>query len=407
MRFPVRPARSSGNLVIGAAVVALTGGGLAAATHPAVAAATFAAVAGTVTCATTGTTACESYTNTSSGIGIYGTSKNGTAVRAASTSNYGLKSTSASADAIYGQVTSSSATASAGVYGTSPSGYGVYGQSTDDNGIGVYGLSNSYIGVLAGTKSGTGTGVYAASVSGSGVAAYTSKGNALYADGINSGTGVYATSGTGIGVDSQTAGGVAFNGRNANGNGADIEGTYIGIIGRAPASGGYPLVLTDPNGNDLFQVDGGGNVRYSGSIQPYVRTKGGATITAFTPEISSPTMEDTGTATLARGTASVRLDPAFAATIDTATPYRVFITPNGDTHGVYVATKTMQGFVVRENQGGRSTASFDYRIVAAALGQSNKRMTAVEPSATIARVAPLHLTPKPREAYVRAMPVVK
>jgi hypothetical protein len=256
----------------------------------------------------------------------------------------------------------------------------VYGQSTDDNGVGVYGLSNSYIGVLAGTKSGTGTGVYAASVSGSGVAAYTSEGNALYADGITSGTGVYATSGTGIGVDSETAGGVAFNGRNANGNGADIEGTYIGIIGRAPASGGFPLVLTDPNGNDLFQVDGGGNVRYSGTSQPYVRTKGGATITAYTPEISSPTMEDTGTA---------------------------FITPNGDTHGVYVATKTIRGFVVRENQGGRSTASFDYRIVAAALGQSNKRMTAVEPSATFARVAPLHLTPKPREAYVRAMPVVK
>jgi hypothetical protein len=70
----------------------------------------------------------------------------------------------------------------------------------------------------------------------------------------------------------------------------------------------------------------------------------------------------------------VALDPTFAASIDAGTVYRVFLTPGGDTRGLFVAAKTPRGFIVRETQGGRSTLSFDYRIVATALGQSGQRM---------------------------------
>jgi hypothetical protein len=61
--------------------------------------------------------------------------------------------------------------------------------------------------------------------------------------------------------------------------------------------------------------------------------------------------------------------------MDRSTAYHVFITPDGDTRGLYVATKTAEGFIVRETQGGRGTLSFDYRIVASLDGQATRRMT--------------------------------
>jgi hypothetical protein len=48
----------------------------------------------TVTCSVTGSNWCVSGNNTSSGIGVIGTSKTGTGLRGTSTSQYGLKATS-------------------------------------------------------------------------------------------------------------------------------------------------------------------------------------------------------------------------------------------------------------------------------------------------------------------------
>jgi hypothetical protein len=103
-------------------------------------------------------------------------------------------------------------------------------------------------------------------------------------------------------------------------------------------------------------------------------------VKSYAPVSSEPTVEDTGTAQLVRGAAAVRLDPTFAALIDKGTPYRVFLTPDGDTRGLYISARTRAGFVVRETQGGRSTLTFDYRIIAASLGQANQRASVVYPS---------------------------
>ena len=42
----------------------------------------------------------------------------------------------------------------------------------------------------------------------------------------------------------------------------------------------------------------------------------------------------------------------------------MFLTPLGDTRGLYVSAKSPRSFTVRETQGGRATLAFDYRIVA-------------------------------------------
>lgn len=239
-----------------------------------------------------------------------------------------------------------------GTYGGSIGGSGVEGNST--NGYGVYGLSSE------------GYALYGLS---------SDQGDALVAE-ANSGTGVYASSTTGFGLASYANGADAIYTRNTNGNAIDAEGTYIGLLGRSPAGGSttYPLVLTDQNANDLFWVDDGGNVNYHGGLYQFSRVNGGATVKSFGARTSSPTIEDTGTAQLVNGAAVVRLDSTFAASIDTSSAYRVFLTPDGDTRGLFVASKTSTGFVVRETQGGRATLSFDYRIVATSYGQAGQRM---------------------------------
>ena len=43
--------------------------------------------------------------------------------------------------------------------------------------------------------------------------------------------------------------------------------------------------------------------------------------------------------------------------------YRVFLTPEGDCHGLYVRRKSANRFEVRELTGGKSSVAFSYRIV--------------------------------------------
>ena len=73
--------------------------------------------------------------------------------------------------------------------------------------------------------------------------------------------------------------------------------------------------------------------------------------------------EDFGMARLVRGRARVRLDRHFAAVVR-LNEYHVFLTPEGDSRGLYVGRKTRQGFEVREQGGGSATLKFSYRVVA-------------------------------------------
>ncbi|MBD5603952.1 MAG: hypothetical protein IAI48_02495, partial [Candidatus Eremiobacteraeota bacterium] len=68
-----------------------------------------------------------------------------------------------------------------------------------------------------------------------------------------------------------------------------------------------------------------------------------------------------------------------ADTIDRRIAYHVFVTPEGDCNGLYVTQKTPNGFAVRELRGGRSSLSFEYRIVAKPLGEDGVRLAAAPP----------------------------
>jgi hypothetical protein len=73
----------------------------------------------------------------------------------------------------------------------------------------------------------------------------------------------------------------------------------------------------------------------------------------------------------------VQVDPGFADTVSETADYHVFLTPNGDSKGLYVSGKTAGSFEVHESGGGTSSLSFDYRIVAKRRGYETQRMADV------------------------------
>jgi hypothetical protein len=217
--------------------------------------------------------------------------------------------------------------------------------------VGVAGESVSSVGVVG--KSSSNDGVDGTSSSGRGVEGDSTSGDAL--DGFSStGTGLYAESD-----------GSAY-------SGAFVVGSNIGTY---TLSANIPLEAADNQGDNVFEVDAAGDVTYAGSLNSVSSAARGTKVRAFGPKSTTPTVEDSGSAELVAGAAAVRLDPTFASSIDPHVAYRVFLTPDGDTRGLYVATKAPGGFIVRETQGGRSTLAFDYRIIATSLGSVGQRMS--------------------------------
>jgi len=278
-----------------------------------------------------------------------------------------------------------------GVHGLSVNGTGVSGLST--NGNGVTGQSTLSAGVF-GTSSGTG--VYGAAPAGVGVSGNTSNGFGVRGNAGTGGTGVYGTSPNGVGVTAVGGSNNALSGDHIYpalsivNNGT--EGDYIDACpaGQNPCDQGGNFTV-DRNGdesttgfisviNNSISVSGTGGYFYNGvcvigcvssaSIARRVRT--------YSPQSTQPMVEDNGEAQLINGAAYVRVDPAFANVIDQRTVYSVSITPEGNSNGLFVTQKTLNGFAIRENNGGKSTLAFEYRIVAKPFGSTARRLPMVD-----------------------------
>jgi hypothetical protein len=264
----------------------------------------------------------------------------------------------------------------AGVKGISAKGNGVVGLTTfnstsSGNGqAGISGLDNSTSGTfdagvkgtstigigVAGTSTNTGIGVLGISVGGAGVV-----GQSI------SFMGVYAKGGNG-----------PYPALSVNGGENNPDLIYACRLGGPDPCGiinGQPVPEFDValNGDVLIT----GKIFTSGSCKSGCATTpsaGEKRVRLFTPQESLPTIEDFGKAQLVNGRTYVRIDAAFANTMDDDAAYMVFITPEGDSNGLYVVNKTSGGFEVRENKSGRSTLAFSYRIVAKPFGQHAARL---------------------------------
>jgi hypothetical protein len=321
-----------------------------------------------------------------------------------------IKGTGTQNNGIVGQVTGMSSTeAFAAVLGNdlatpNPSGpshnIGVLGMTT--TGVGVYALAGEGQGLIAAALGGDAIeGQTLGNIPGNGAAGVFG----FDAGGSSISEGVEGNSGTGIGVMGQQfelgknlnaaflglthtqniitfmpaepPGGL-FNSDVGEGVVAEAQGSGAEALAAANFGGG-PLIRAYAGSTEKLDLDNSGNLIIAGTLtqngSPHdtLPTSTGRKVVLYGAMQTTATVEDFGEAQLSAGEAYVTIDPRFADTIDKTRTYLIFLTPQGDTAGLYVAQKTAAGFVVREH-GARSNVVFDYRIVAVPFESQGARL---------------------------------
>jgi hypothetical protein len=325
--------------------------------------------------------------------GVYGRSVEDSGVTGQSMTDYGVWGTSIRSTGVVGQTGGGFGppfsdpnnpgkgdvrSTPVGVLGTTRESFGVAGTSSKASGvIGQTGAAPAFDSKLNYTAGVAGTsrdaiGVVAVSQNSFGVLATSQKPAAVSASSQDA-AGVSAVSGANFGV-------LGISGA----QGPTPAGTFqlagilgssrdnYGVIGASKALPGVYGFSTDNAGviglsTNYFAGYFSGNVLVTGTLtatvkNAVVRFPDGSQRLLHCMESPEHWFEDFGSAKLTRGRATVKLDADFAKTVK-LNDYRVFLTPEGDCHGLYVQNKGTRTFEVRELQGGSSGARFSYRIV--------------------------------------------
>ena len=149
--------------------------------------------------------------------------------------------------------------------------------------------------------------------------------------------------------------------------------SVTGNVGLTGSLGAFNATNMFANNVQLSGNLAANSLSITGTKNNVVKLSEGRTVLFYANESPEYWFEDFGTVTLIRGRAIVKIDPTFAEATNTAINYKVFLTPNGRTSGLYVVRKNATTFEVRENGRGKSNISFDYRIVAKRRGYENLR----------------------------------
>jgi hypothetical protein len=158
---------------------------------------------------------------------------------------------------------------------------------------------------------------------------------------------------------------------------------FIGVLGVSPVSSSTAAgVYGSGSGAGYSGYFNGGAGLYVNGNQTATGTKSAIVPVSdgwrklYCEESAEVYFTDYGTGHLTNGRAHVDLDPLFlqTVTIDSLNPIKVFVQMDGETNEVYVE-KHGSSFDVIERSGGRSTADFDYRVVAKRKGFENLRLT--------------------------------
>jgi hypothetical protein len=359
-------------------------------------------------------------------VGVYGKSSSTTGVQGVSTGGAGVSGESSGGAGLVGSsVTGNGAFAYTignndgtagmlGVAGTRTSFTGIVGVWGDAaNHVGVQGTSNIYAGVQGSSVSApgvqgnstSGNGMHGVSASTSGIFGETSSTSggdaALYGYSHNNAIGVFGFSPkfgvVGESVGNSATGGLSsvfVNGPAAvwgdtGGNGYAVAGTTdngtAGEFINTSASQEAMYVGNFYNGNSTVATltgeaggctfFGNGDVLCEGKISSAVKLKDeDRSVKTYSVQSTENWYEDAGSAQLVNGVVHVQLEATFGQTVNTGVEYHVFLTPGGDSEGLYVTNKTAQGFDVHEQHGGHSNIAFDYRIMAKRAGHENERL---------------------------------
>jgi hypothetical protein len=311
--------------------------------------------------------------------GTFDSSVSGTpAVKAAGTNGAdGVDATSDTGNGVSGS-------GSTGVT-ASGSNTGVYGTTTTSGGIAVWGQSTGTAATIEGDNFGSGPGVYGTNTTGNtAVLGLSSNGTDDSSVGVyGKATGSHAGIGV-LGLCSNDSQSVGLYGQSATGT---------GFLGFSNATGGVGATgINSTSGIGLYGVSAGG---YAGLFSGNVYVTGNLTVVGSFPKsaavrggdgglkrlycMESPEcwFEDFGTGQLTNGSGHVQIDPGFGELVH-GHDYHVFLTPRGDSKGLYVGDQNSTSFTVHEQQGGTSSLSFSYRLVAKRKDIPGVRLEAVE-----------------------------
>jgi len=199
----------------------------------------------------------------------------------------------------------------------------------------------------------------------------------------------WTSSPDGSGVNGFSDAGVGVRGYSTSKYGVSADGN-IGVVGRGGSIGvlGYSTF-----GSGVFGLSDGGGLagRFEGNVNVHgdfnviapgvkgalVPHPDGSHRQLYCMESPESWFEDFGEGKLIKGNARVQLDSGFASVVKTNT-YHVFLTPYGDSNGLYVARRSKGGFEVKEQRNGKSSLSFSYRIVAKRKDIEGKRLAKVK-----------------------------
>ena len=238
------------------------------------------------------------------------------------------------------------------------------------------GLGLQAIGYIGIQSSGTKYGIQASAFSGTAGVYGTIQGSSTHGGGGYSTAGVWGDTGGGpgtyigvLGTADDTAGGVFDN--NSQGD------FYASLFAQNDTSSNASAAVISTLGSTydgICNIDVSGNLSCNGTISGSNLTADKRILRTYAVQAAENWYEDAGSGTLQGGAARVALDRNFAALVNSAVDYRVFLTPGGDCKGLYVSNKTATGFEVRELGGGVTNVAFDYRIMAKRKGFENLRM---------------------------------
>ena len=339
----------------------------------------------------TNATQCLQRINTGTGLGISGVSTGGSGIVGQTTAFDPAKIFTGITGLDLATPNPSGTPFNAGVLGKTSNGIGVW--AVADRGTAVVASANGGDGVFGTTQSNitgeSSAGVFGEDVGNSSLAAgvlgFSGTGIAVQGDQFERGKflnaaflGLTFSSSLTTYFPAKPPGGL-FNSDIGEGVVAETSGSTAEALAAANFGGG-PLFRAYAAKAEMLDLDNAGNMVIAGTLtqngNPHADThSAGGDVVMYSPVQAAATVEDVGEARLTSGEAYVRIDPRFGDTMNRSTSYLVFLTPQGDTPGLYVTQKTPAGFVVREH-GGRSNVVFDYRIVAQPFTRQGARLAA-------------------------------
>lgn len=233
-----------------------------------------------------------------------------------------------------------------GVYGNSTAatgaGFGLYGNNASAGGIGVFGANNNALGTAVHGTGNNSAGYYT-----------LARGAGVSGDGAQ--FGVAGTATTTVNTNPNNDAGT--NGANASAGGYFQVGTVAATLFTAQT---WSYVAVRDNGGVLRKIIG------PGTVNTIVKDLNENLVALSCPETPENIFQDYGSGKLVNGRAHITLDPILSKNIvvNEEHPLRVFVQLEGDCKGVYVTSKTVNGFDVIELDNGNSNVNFSWTITA-------------------------------------------